>query len=269
MLPQLCIHRGGQEVDAATLASVPTPARTATWVPIPHHILLQRVTTSLEDSGLSIVNARHALSKEGARYFGLLEVKGGPAAPDYGMVVGVRNSHDMTFPAGLCLGSRVFVCDNLAFSSEVVLKRKHTAMIERDLPGVVMTAIQRLVEARGDQDKRIAAYKAATLTDMRAHDLLVRAVDARALPVRWLTEALAEWRQPRHAEFKAGGKTGWRLFNAVTEALKGSSDLHALPGRTSRLHGLLDAACGVFARAGEARRVKRIEAEVVDVPMAA
>lgn len=261
MLPQLCLHRGGQEVDGFALASIPTPARTATWVPIPHHILLARVTTSLEESGLAIVNARHAVSKEGARYFGLLEVKGGPTAPDYGMVVGVRNSHDMTFPAGLCLGSRVFVCDNLAFSSEVVLKRKHTSMIERDLPGVVMTAIQRLVNARGHQDRRISAYKATALTDLQVHDLLVRAVDARALPAKWLMDALAEWRTPRHAEFEAGGKTGWRLFNAVTEALKGSSDLHALPGRTSRLHGLMDAACGVFSRVvnGEARQVRRVE----------
>ena len=261
MLPQLCLHRGAKEVDIKTLAVVPTPARTATWVPVAHHKLLDRVTNSLTESGLAVVGARHALSKEGARYFGLLEVKGGPAAPDYGMVVGVRNSHDMTFPAGLCLGSRVFVCDNLAFSSEVVLKRKHTSMIERDLPGVVMTAIQRLVNARGDQDRRIAAYKGATLTDIEVHDLLVRAVDARALPARWLMDALAEWRAPRHAEFEAGGKTGWRLFNAVTEALKGSSDLHALPGRTSRLHGLLDAACGVFTHVvdGEVRQVRRVE----------
>jgi hypothetical protein len=223
------------------------------------------VTTSLQTSGLSVVGQQHALSKEGQRYFGLLEVKvqGDDGSPDYGMVVGVRNSHDKTFPAGLCLGSRVFVCDNLAFSSEVVLSRKHTSFILRDLPGVVMSAVSRLVEARGQQDRRIAAYKRHELSEMEAHDLLVRAVDARALPAKWLMDSLKEWRKPRHPEFEKDGHTGWRLFNAVTEALKGSSDLHALPQRTQKLHGLMDAACGVFNRVidGQVRQVKRVGAD--------
>jgi hypothetical protein len=33
-------------------------------------------------------------------------------------VLGLRNSHDKRFPAGLVGGSAVFVCDNLAFSGE-------------------------------------------------------------------------------------------------------------------------------------------------------
>ena len=80
------------------------------------------------------------------------------------------------------------------------------------------------------------------LVDSAAHDLLVQALDARVLPVTRLPDVLREWRQPRHAEFRAY-KTAWRLFNAFTEALKGNLD--ALPRRTQALHGLLDAACGL------------------------
>jgi hypothetical protein len=54
---------------------------------------------------------------------------------------------------------------------------------------------------------------------------------------------LREWRAPRHNEFRAGGRTAWRLFNAFTEGLKGNLD--ALPRRTQALHGLLDGACGL------------------------
>lgn len=261
MLPQLCLHRGGQAVQFSDLQTVPTPQRTASWVPIPHAVLAEQVIATLNDAGLTVVGAQHALSKDGARYFGLLQVKTDTDAPDFAAMIGVRNSHDQSYPAGLALGSRVLVCDNLAFSAEVVLNRKHTAQIARDLPGLVYRAVAKLAEGRGEQDRRIEAYKRTTLDTRDAHDLLVRAVDARALPARWLMDALAEWRTPRHAEFEAGGKTGWRLFNAVTEALKGSSDLHALPGRTSRLHGLMDAACGVFTRVvdGEVRQVRRVE----------
>jgi hypothetical protein len=56
--------------------------------------------------------------------------------------------------------------------------------------------------------------------------------------------ALAEWRTPRHPDFASDGNTGWRRFNAVTEALKEGSYMD-LPRRTQALHGLMDLACGL------------------------
>lgn len=56
----------------------------------------------------------------------------------YRYVIGMRNSNDMKFPAGLVIGIAPFVCDNLCFSGEVEVKRKHTTNIKRDLP-ILMT----------------------------------------------------------------------------------------------------------------------------------
>ena len=64
------------------------------------------------------------------------------------------------------------------------------------------------------------------------------------MPVARIPAALAEWRNPRHPNFARDGKTGWRLFNAVTEALKVGSYMD-LPRRTQALHGLMDLACGL------------------------
>jgi hypothetical protein len=83
---------------------------------------------------------------------------------------------------------------------------------------------------RAYQDRRIDVYKHQEFPDIQAHDVLVRAVDARVLPVPSLPDALVERRQPRHPEFEAAGKTAWRLFNAVTEAIKGS------PPKAERYH---------------------------------
>lgn len=55
-------------------------------------------------------------------------------------MVGLRNSHDKRFLVGISFGSRVFVCDNLAFTGDHVVKRKHTANLKRDLPGLVHRA---------------------------------------------------------------------------------------------------------------------------------
>lgn len=239
----LILHCGANHATLDAVRSVPTPDATDSWQPIPHCDLYSRVRETLEGNGLHVVQEAHGLWRDGLRYFGLMEVRNGHDADDFGLVIGLRNSHDKSFPAALALGSRVFVCDNLAFSGEVKLSRKHTTHIWRDLPGLVERAVGRLADLRNLQTRRINTYKAAALTDERiVHDLVVRAVYARALPATQVVDVVNEWRQPRHADFQA--RTAWSLFNAFTEILKGSLTL--LPSRTQALHGLLDSHVGLL-----------------------
>src|SRR5262245_8244236 len=238
----LMLHAGARAVSRDLVAAVATPPRTDTWVPIPHGRLLEGVQTALGRAGLAVVTEAHGLTRDGDRYFGLLQVANGHASDDFGLVVGLRNSHDKTFPAGLVVGASVFVCDNLSFSGEIRLARKHTVHVERDLPQLIERAVGRLGDLRRTQDARFAAYKGRELTDGAAHDLVIQALDARVLPVTRIPNVLREWREPRHPEFH-DGRTAWRLFNAFTESLKGNLD--ALPARTQALHGLLDGACGL------------------------
>jgi hypothetical protein len=239
----LILHSGASAVSRDQVAVVRTPERTPSWVPIPHHRLLEGVQATLERAGLHVVTEAHGLTKDGNRYFGLLQVANGHPDHDFGLVVGLRNSHDQRFPAGLVVGANVFVCDNLSFSGEVRLARKHTAHVERDLPNLIEGAVGRLGDLRRSQEQRFSAYKRHELTDGAAHDLIVRSLDARVLPVTHIPGVLREWREPRHPEFREGGRTAWRLFNAFTETLKGNLD--ALPRRSQALHGLLDSACGL------------------------
>jgi hypothetical protein len=142
-----------------------------------------------------------------------------------------------------------------SFSGEVKLSRKHTSRIEADFPQLVDRAIGLIGTLRRTQEQRFAAYKQTDLGDGQPHDLIIRAIDAQVLPVTRLSGVLAEWRQPRHPEFREG-HTGWRLFNAFTEVLKGQLD--RLPRGTQALHGLMDAACGLTVPAS----IKTEDAEV-------
>ena len=243
MKANLCLHAGASAVERGQLALVRTPERTATHVPIPHDRLLDGIIGSLEANHLTVVNESHALGKDGNRYFGLLQVVNGNNHDDFGMVIGVRNSHDKTFPAGIVVGAQVFVCDNLSFSGEIKLARKHTVYVERDLPMLIQRAMGRLTDQRGKQEQRFASYKATEFSDGQAHDLIIRALDAQVLPVTKIPHVLQEWRNPSHPEFASNGKTAWRLFNGFTEAAKGNLDF--LPRRTQALHGLMDIACKV------------------------
>lgn len=237
----LCLSNRSRKVESDELIGIETPESTSSWCPIPHTRLVNLLTASLPAYGLSVVNQVHAVYRDGLRYFGLFQVENGDQHADYSLVFGLRNSHDKSFPAGICLGSGVFVCDNLAFSSEVVVGRRHTRFINRDLPGLVQKAVGKLVDMRTAQDTRIKAYKETELVDSQAHDVICRALRGRAINATRVPKVLDQWHAPDHPEF-AQEKTGWRLFNAFTETLKGSSMVE-LPTRTQKLHGLFDTVC--------------------------
>ncbi len=242
--PNLILHCGAQNVDLQDVRKVKTPHATSTWHPIRHHDLIATVQNTLKTTNLRIGTQAHSLSHEGQRYFGLMEIHAQKANnDDYCWVLGLRNSHDKTFPAGIVAGASVFVCDNLSFNGDIKFARKHTRHINRDLPQLVSRSIGLLLAKWHDQDKRIAAYKEAEISEVQAHDLLIRSVDVGVCSNRLIPDVLHEWREPSHDAFE--GRNVWSLFNAFTESLKGN--LLELPKRTEALHGLLDTHVGLSA----------------------
>lgn len=257
----LMLHAGAATCTREEVEAVTTPESTESWTPIPHTALIALVLTNLTALGLRVVSESWGLWQDGMRFFGTMDVVNGSEASDYRIVVGLRNSHDRAFSAGLAMGSRVFVCDNLAFSGEITIARKHTRYIMRDLPGLTNRAVGMLGNLRRTQDERIAAYKTAQLTDGMAHDVLIRALDARVIPNQRIPAVLQEWREPQHDAFEP--RTAWSLFNAFTEVMKATNRLE-LPKRTTALHGLMDQIAGVVVP--QARIVE--DAEDVEVAVA-
>lgn len=279
----LMLHCGASHVTRSDVDAVKTPAPVGQHYPIPHRLLIDHVHAQLDTDALEIVEEAHALTKDGARYFGLTRVKsrGGDSAllpadtsigRDYDLVVGLRNSHDQSAAASLVCGNQVFVCDNLAMSGEVLIGRKHTRFIRRDLPLLIPRAFGRLGHERQNMERRVAAYKGADLSDKDAHDLIVRAmVDSRIFPPSRLPDVVGQWRAPAHEEFEP--RTAWSLFNAFTEVAKprrpdAQAALETLSKRTRNLQGFLDAQLTLtFETAGQAleREVRDIAAEDVTV----
>ncbi len=247
-LNNLALHCGNARVEFETLERVETPKPTRRWQRIAHTELLSVVRERLAEAGMQILTEAHTLHAKGAQYFGLLQVAvAGHAEKDWGTIVGIRNSHDKRFPAGLALGSSVFVCENGAFTGEVVLARKHTTHIRRDLPEVTARAVGRLEDFIGQTEKRALVYQEREMGNKEAHDLVVRALDARAITTTMVPRVLEQWRRPNHPEFK--DRNLWSLYNAFTETLKGG--LTKLPRRCEALHGVLDSAAHTSAAESE------------------
>ncbi len=239
----MLLHCGAQTVSRQELFDVPTPRGTQTWFPLPHRKILTEVEGQLESCGFAILEETHALSHAGERYFGVLSVTlPSRAESDFGWIVGLRNSHDMSYPAGLVAGTKVLVCDNMAFCGEVKISRKHTRFAERDLRHLTARAVGQLVDKFLGLDQRIGAYKAERVDNARAHDIVIRAVDCAAITPAQIPDVLLEWRKPSHEAFLP--RNAFSLWNAFTEVYK-TVNPHTAVRRGEALHGLFDAETSV------------------------
>ena len=259
----MMIHCGAEFVDLEQVKNVNEPDPTDSWHPISHWYLIDQLLKRLPQYGLQIVEQAHALKEKGAggkagngdQYFGMLQVEPINEVErndDFSFVLGVRNSHDKSFAAGLVLGNGVFVCDNLCFSGEVKLARRHTTNIMRDLPNVINRALSRLIESRTSEVQRIEAYKETEFNDVQAKAAILDMFRGGAFPAQRIPQVLEQWETPAHPEFKE--RTAWSLFNGVTEVLKKTS-IMALPDRTTKLHGVMDSLCGLVTDVNVAQQI--------------
>lgn len=239
----LLLHCGAETVSRQNVFATPTPGATETWYPLPHMDLVTEVEGQLESAGFTLQAESHALSHEGNRYFGVFEVSlPDRSIEDYQWIVGLRNSHDKSFPAGLVAGTHVLCCDNMAFTGEVKISRKHTRYAVRDLRHLTARAVGQLGDRFRGLDQRIEAYQNRSLTNPKAHDLVIKAIDCRAITTTQVPRVLEEWRTPSHDEFAP--RNAWSLFNAFTEAHKGLNP-NAIVARSQALHGLFDGLVGI------------------------
>ena len=81
---------------------------------------------------------------------------------------------------------------------------------------------------------------------MTSH-LILEALRRKVITASSVPQVVKEWDTPSHDEF-AERRNVWRLFNAVTEVAKQYKPEATLK-RTTLLHGLLDAECGIVNQA--------------------
>jgi hypothetical protein len=242
------------QIARELLAGVATPDATKTHVPFRHDDLLNGVEETLHRAGLKTVHEAHALSPDGLSYFGMLQMEDlrgdatemFPTNEESSLIIGLRNNNGKRFPAGLVAGNGTTVCDNLMFYGEIKLARKHTRFIHRDLPNMIERAVGMIGGLRRSMEDRIKAYKQYEIGDERAHDIIIRAHDARVISTTRIPKVVKEWREPRHPEFKE--RTAYSLMNAFTEVCK-AQNIMERPRQTTALAGILDKECGLVLSA--------------------
>jgi hypothetical protein len=77
------------------------------------HRVVEALVESMSFRHIGVVAEEYAVSKDGIRMFGVLDLEAGFEGCRF--AIGLRNSHDKSFRLSRTVGVRVFVCENFAF----------------------------------------------------------------------------------------------------------------------------------------------------------
>ena len=199
-------------VDRDALALVPTPNPTQTWRPVPHIDVVDAVENAIANRGMTIESERFGLARDSQKMFGVITLSR-RGNTEWTRCVGVRNSHDQSFAAGVCCGVSVFVCSNLCFGGEFVIKRRHTSGI--DLKSMVEETMDAMTDGFLSFEERLLDLHDIPVSDDEARITAVRAAECGAIPSCDILAVFNEYLEPRHDEFRE--RSQWSLLNAFTE----------------------------------------------------
>ena len=234
-------HCGAERISIDGLSALADPIPyTPTHYPIRHDVFVELAKDTLRGGGYHIETEEYSLIQQEKtdNMFGLLTLSNG--YDDAGRVVGLRNSGSMHFLAQLGAGDPVFVCDNLVFTAQIIVGRKHTKNIMFDLPRLMTSAVQTLGDEFKRQEGRREIYKDTRITDEVADHItkeVMRLKSPQGIPGSSLPAWDNEYRNPSHEQFEHG--TAWGLQNAFTEVAK-KWNFATMQNRTEGLIKVMD-----------------------------
>ena len=211
----LMAHKGAQYVSREVLPFLQLPEETDTFQPIAHHLLINEIEESLAYRHIKIERSEFAVSPDGMKLFGLLEVSAGMDGIRF--AIGLRNSNDKSMRLGMVAGYRVFVCDNMALSGDFKpMLAKHTKNF--DLTESISIGIDRVQRFFKPMKHNILTMKNINLRDNEAIEFIYNSFMDYKFPISLIKEVHKQYFEPEIEDFKTSNV--WSLSNAYTSAFK-------------------------------------------------
>jgi hypothetical protein len=238
----LCLHAGAIHKSRAQIAELPLAAPMGN-----RHVIrpfiddIVLVDTLLSRQGLVINDEAYGVSfidGKPAKFFGVMEMAS--KNTEFALTVGLRGSYDQTLPRGLAVGSRVFVCDNLAFSSDITLHTRQTTFIGERLPEMLRQAVEKIPGLAEHQEQQFDRYKSIRFDHSKGDAILMQCFRREVLNNNQFAKAVELW-----DKFDYG--TAWDLYNVVTAAIKPPPDKPHVLNAWTRSIGLTEVMKETFA----------------------
>ena len=220
---QLLAHWGSSKITREKLKVIQTPPGSPTHQPVPHYEIVGALAETLSFRQISVVREEYAVSGEGMKMFGVLDLE--TTFDGCRFSVGVRNSNDKSMRLALTVGYRVLVCDNMAFHGDFTpVLAKHTKHLS--LVDILSVGVDRMQRSFEPMRRQVEAWRASQLSDEAAKLVIYRAFIEGELEVPKHLARVVHHRyfDPQYKEFAP--RTLWSLSNAFTSAYK---ELEAIP----------------------------------------
>ncbi len=222
----------GNSVTEAEVIDVPAVPFTRTFHPVHHKQVIDAVRTGISLTGMEVVQSQYVLARDGMQMFGVWDLNAGSS--DLCWSLGIRNSMDKSLALGITAGTKVFVCDNLAFDGEYLTFRKHTSGLDNDeLEFLAYKSMKNMVPRLASFQKWHEGLRNYELTEQDAKLLLVEVLTDSVFPASKFNS---------FKDLYFGGvyqPTLWGFHEAVTDVLRGSN-LLTLPKKNKILNNVLD-----------------------------
>src|SRR5260370_14772084 len=149
--------------------------------------------------------------------------------------MGIRTANDKSYALEIAVGVKVFVCDNLAFSGDLIaLRRKHT--VGFDLNADLSRAVDRYQEQLLVFNGQLAELRERPLADTAAKAMIHDAFARQLLPLRSLPVVSATYFGPSPEMTDVVPRTQWGLHNAFTRAICQMAPAPAFAATTKLAH---------------------------------
>jgi len=169
---QLLAHCGSSKITREELKVIPTPAGSATHQPLSHFEIVGALVETLSFRQISVVREEYAVSGDGMKMFGVLDLE--TTFDGCRFSVGVRNSNDKSMRLALTVGYRVLVCDNMAFHGDFTpVLAKHTKHMS--LVDILSVGVDRMQRNFEPMRKQVEEWKGTRLPDDTAKLVIYRA----------------------------------------------------------------------------------------------
>lgn len=223
---------GSNKVSEAEVIQVPAVPFTRTFRPVHHKEVIAAIRTGINAVGLEVVKSEYVLAGNGMKMFGVWDLSTGN--DELCWSIGIRNSMDKSMALGITAGTRVFVCENLAFDGEFVELRRHTKGLTLDeLEFMAYRAIRNVVGKLAAFQAWHEGLKGHTLAEDDAKVMLVEIIAQSVFPAS---------KFPLFHDLYFGGAYGqslWGFHEAATDVLR-EANLLTLPKKNRVLNNILN-----------------------------
>lgn len=219
----LIMGYGGKYATYDEVCSVPVPAQTDTYTPLPNQVLVEMTKKLILERmpGYEVGSEHFGLSKNRQRFFGFVALRDGKTN-GIGPAIGLRNGYDRQLSAAMCGGANIMVCENMMFAGDTIVFRRHTGeLMHSDLRDKIIQATPAIAKTfLSLADDKSLMQEFSVDTKMADHVLMELRFRRDILGTRQFTSAVNNWHVPEFNEFRP--RTMWSLYNACNAPMKGT-----------------------------------------------